>query len=110
MTAGQLIFAYVSINAMLLLLPFIFTFSLGWGLIVTTRIMLLREYFGRGNFGKILGFFFGVIMVGVLTGPPVAGWVFDTWSSYQGAWLAFSIITLVGAALVFTMPTMTVKY
>ena len=107
MTAGILIFGYISTGMMWLIVPFVITFSLGWGCSVTSRLSLMRESFGRANFGKIMGFISGMMMLGHVTGAPIAGWVYDTWGSYQGAWLAFSILTLAGAALVFTLPVTT---
>ncbi|MFC1941346.1 MFS transporter, partial [Chloroflexota bacterium] len=91
-------------GAVWLLVPFVITFSLGWGSSITTRIALLRQYFGRSNFGTILGFTTGVTMVGNIIAPPLAGWVFDTWGSYQGIWLGTAALTLMGLVLMLTMP------
>ena len=107
MTAGMLIFGYVTTGNMWLLTPFIITFSLGWGFVVTTRIALLRDYFGRGSFGTILGLIMGAMMLGNMLGAPLAGWVFDAWGSYQGAWLGFSAITTTAVFLVLTIPLKT---
>ncbi|MBN2238468.1 MAG: MFS transporter [Dehalococcoidales bacterium] len=105
MTAGIVIFGTVSADAMWLLVPFIITLSLGWGGSVTNRLTLLREYFNRNSFGTVMGFTSGVMMVGHITGAPLAGWVFDTWGSYQWAWFAFGAVALLGALLVFTIPS-----
>jgi MFS family permease len=105
MTIGLFLFAYINDAMMWLLVPFIIVFSLGWGCSVTTRISLLREHFGRSNFGTILGFLSGIMMLGNITGTPIAGWVFDTWGSYKGAWLGFGALTLAGAILAFTSPS-----
>jgi hypothetical protein len=43
-------------------------------------------------------------MAGNIGGTPLAGWVFDTWGNYQGAWLGFGALTLAGAVLVATIP------
>ncbi|MFC2048249.1 MFS transporter [Chloroflexota bacterium] len=102
-TMGMLFFGYAG-EAVWLLVPFVFTFGLGWGSIVTTRIALLRQYFGRSSFGTILGFSVGVSTVGTMAGPPLAGWVFDTWGSYQGIWLGIAALTLMGLVLILTMP------
>jgi predicted MFS family arabinose efflux permease len=110
MTVGILIFGYISTSMMWLIVPFVITFSLGWGCSVTSRLSLMRESFGRASFGKIMGFNSGMMMLGHVTGAPLAGWVYDTWGSYQGAWLSFGILTLAGAAMVFTLPTTTDKY
>jgi sugar phosphate permease len=101
---GVFIFAYISNQIIWLIIPFVITFSIGWGCIVTSRFSLVRESFGRYNFGKIMGFISGILMVGHVTGAPIAGWVYDTWDSYQGAWLVYSAIALLGALLVYTIP------
>ncbi|MBA7604581.1 L-lactate transporter [subsurface metagenome] len=104
MTAGLLLFAFITTGMMWLLVPFIITFSLGWGCSVTSRLSFLREYYGRASFGTILGFTSGIMMMGNITGAPLAGWVFDTWGSYHWVWLAFGAFTLLGAFLVTTIP------
>jgi sugar phosphate permease len=104
MTAGLLFLGNISAGMLWLLVPFIITFSLGWGCSVTSRLGLLRESFGRDSFGKILGFISGMMMLGHVTGAPLAGWVYDNWGSYQGAWLSYGAITLLAAFLVFTIP------
>ncbi|MFC2012125.1 MFS transporter [Chloroflexota bacterium] len=106
MTIGVVIFGLVTAEMMWLIVPFIIALSLGWGGSVTTRITLLREYFGRGSFGTIFGFTSGIMMLGFVTGAPLAGLVFDTWGSYQGAWFGFGALTLAGAVLVFTIPSL----
>jgi MFS family permease len=104
MTAGLFLFGNLTGGMMWLIVPFILIFSLGWGCSVTSRITLLREYFGRGRFGTILGFLSGIMMLGSISGSPLAGWIFDTFGSYKGAWFGFSALTVVGAILVFTIP------
>jgi OFA family oxalate/formate antiporter-like MFS transporter len=104
-TAGLLLFASVAMERMWLLVPFIITFSFGWGCSVTTRLTLQVERFGRGSFGRILGFLSGLMMLGNMSGAPLAGWVFDTWGSYTGAWLAFSAPTIIATILALTIPS-----
>ncbi len=105
MTMGLFLFEYVTDAMLWLLVPFIITFSFGWGCSVTTRISLIREHFGRGNFGSIIGFLSGIMMFGNMTGAPITGWVFDSWGSYKGAWLSFGTLTVAGAVLAFTIPS-----
>ncbi len=66
------------------------------------RAPLIREYFGRDHFGTIFGFSSGILMLGSIIGPPVAGWVFDTWGSYKGIWLAFVALTIFSAIIMVT--------
>jgi MFS family permease len=106
MTAGVFLFGLVDADRMWVLVPFVICLSLGWGGSVTTRITLIREYFGRRSFGTIFGFTSGVMMVGHITGAPLAGWIFDTWQSYRGAWLGYGAFTLLGAFLVSILPSL----
>ncbi len=104
MAIGMLCFGYVAGGVTWLLVPFVIVFSFGWGGSVTARLTLLRKYFGRSSFGTILGFASGVMMVGHIAGAPLAGWVFDTWGSYQGIWFGFTSLALVGLVLALTTP------
>ncbi|MFC1899473.1 MFS transporter [Chloroflexota bacterium] len=104
MTIGLLVFAFVTENSLWLLIPFVITFSFGWGFAVTTRISLLREHFGIGSFGKIFGLMTGIVMLGNMSGAPLAGWIYDTWQNYQGAWLLFCAVTITAIILTFTLP------
>jgi MFS family permease len=104
MTAGSLTLAFITADRMWLVILFVVALSLGWGWSVTTRITLLRDYYGRANFGTILGCTSGVMMLGNMTGSPLAGLVYDTWGSYQGAWLGFAAVTLAGMILVLMLP------
>jgi predicted MFS family arabinose efflux permease len=106
MAIGMLSFGYVARGAIWLLAPFVIVFSFGWGGSVTTRMTLLRKYFGRSNFGTILGFISGVMMAGQISGAPLAGWVFDTWGSYQGIWFSLALLNLIGLGLALTTPSM----
>ena len=69
--------------------------------------VLVREYFGRTRFGITLGLVMGVTSVGQIIGPPLAGWVFDTWGSYQGAWLGLAILVFVATIIMATTPPVT---
>jgi len=104
MSLGLVSFGYVGGGRMWLLVPFLALFGVGWGGCVTMRAALLREYFGAQRFGTIYGFTMGVVMLGNISGPAVAGWAFDRWSSYQGVWLAFAGLALAAAVIVATTP------
>jgi len=90
MTLGLILFGCIPNVGIWLLVPFAIIFGIGWGGIVPIRAALVREYFGRSRYGTILGFVFGVMMVGVIMGAPLAGWAFDTWGTYQGIWFVFA--------------------
>ncbi len=68
------------------------------------RAALLSEYFGRSKFGTILGFMMGMMALGSIVGPLLAGWVFDSWGIYYPAWLAFACLVFVALILMATTP------
>jgi MFS family permease len=104
LTLGLVCFEYTSTGWTGLLVPFLIFFGFGYGGNVTMLAVLLGEYFGRGKLGTIIGFAWGVLMLGNMSGPPIAGAVFDKWGSYQGLWLALAGLTLVGAVIVALTP------
>ncbi|MFC1903440.1 MFS transporter [Chloroflexota bacterium] len=106
---GLLCFEYASASGTWLLIPFLIIFGVGYGGNVPMRVSLQREYFGIGNFGAIHGFQLGIVALGSIAGPPLAGWVFDHWGSYQGTWLIFVVIAILGAGIVMTTPTFSAR-
>jgi MFS family permease len=76
-------------------------FSNGFGGITALRGALLREYYGRHNFGKLMGIMLGFGACGGIVGPTAAGWVFDRMQSYYSVWLAFS--ALIGLAIILIL-------
>lgn len=104
MTVGLLCFSMVKSTSLWLVVPFILVFSLGWGFSVISRITLLRDHYGRASFGAVIGFNSTIMMVGNVSGAPIAGWSYDHFGSYQGAWIAFGLVTLGGMLLALTTP------
>lgn len=107
MCAGLLCLALASPQAIWILTPFLVLFGVGYGGNNTLRASVLREFFGRGNFGAIHGFLLGIIALGSIAGPPMAGWVFDRWASYQPIWFAFAGVAIVATLLALTIPPIT---
>jgi len=98
MGLGLLALCYVKVNAMIYI--FLFLFSNGFGGISVLRGAILREYYGRYNFGKLLGIMMGFGACGGIIGPTTAGWVFDRMQSYYFVWLAFSGLIALAVILI----------
>ncbi len=96
MALGMLALCYIKLTGMIYI--FLFFFSNGFGGIATLRGALLREYYGKKNFGKYLGIMMGFGAFGGIIGPTTAGWVFDMMGSYYFVWLALS--ALIGLAII----------
>jgi OFA family oxalate/formate antiporter-like MFS transporter len=89
-TLGLLCFGYFNSAYLWLIVPFLLLFGIGYGGSNVLRPSLVTNYFGRENFGSIFGLIVGINGLGGIIGPPIAGWVFDTWGSYQSIWLVYA--------------------
>jgi MFS family permease len=96
MGIGLVAFCYVQVKWLVFL--FLLLFPLGLGGSMVLRGVILRDYFGTGSFGAMLGIVSGFASIGAIIGPTLAGWVFDTLRNYQFAWLA--LIGLIALAIV----------
>lgn len=88
---GLLAFSYMHVRWAIV--PFLLLFPIGHGGSMVVRGSILREYFGRDSFGKMIGVIMGSAAVGGIIGPILAGWVFDTVGSYQPIWLVLCGLT-----------------
>ncbi len=107
MFGGLLCFGFASHEAAWALTAFLLLFGTGFGGNNTLRASVIREFFGRDNFGAIHGFVLGIIALGSIAGPPLAGWVFDNWQTYQPIWLAFAGLAAVAVLVAITTPQVT---
>ena len=103
MSVGALFLGFTTDSMLWVLGLFVLMFGIGYGAVVSLRPALLREFFGRSNFGAIFGLVIGINLIGGLAGPPIAGWVFDEFGSYRYIWFAFTGITLVAVLLIITL-------
>jgi MFS family permease len=104
---GLLSFNFISIQEMWLLVPFIMFFGVGTGSIITMRAALVREYYGSSRFGTVYGIMTGIMMLGMMAGPPVVGWIYDKWGSYQNTWFIFAILAIMAIFTLATTPRLT---
>jgi sugar phosphate permease len=98
--AGLLALSYV--QEAWVIFPFLIIFPLSWGSMALNGA-IVREYFGTASFGKILGVMGGIGTIGVVIGPSVAGWTYDTLGSYHPIWLIFAATSVIPVALVLTI-------
>ena len=97
---GVFLLGFATVQRIWLIVAFIIAFGIGWGGAVPMIAGLLKAYFGQQRLGTIIGFAGSVMMVGMMVGAPLAGWVFDKWGRYQPAW--FLLTGVVGlSAIVF---------
>lgn len=79
-------------DALWMLMLFGFVFGALYGGFVALAPTLVTGYYGVGHAGTLLGFVYSSVGFGCLAGPPLAGFLFDLYRSYD-------IPILVGAGL-----------
>ncbi|MCA9824439.1 MAG: MFS transporter [Dehalococcoidia bacterium] len=94
---GLLVLAYAS--AFWMLIVFAVLHGTAWGARGPLMQAIRADYFGRSSFGTIMGFSSMIVMLGMTTGPIVAGIMADVTGSYE---LGFTILAiLAGMGSVF---------
>ena len=106
---GLIFFGYLATAGTWVLVPSLILIGIGYGGPVPMMPALLREYFGRVRLGILLGLVMGTAVLGAMIGPPLAGWVFDKFGSYQGAWFAFAGLILAGMVILLITPSVSNK-
>ncbi len=71
-----------------------------YGGLATMMSAMRAEYFGRRAFATIAGFMGTVMMLGTLSAPVYAGWIFDVTASYRIAFLSFAGLTIAAIFLI----------
>jgi len=101
---GLLLLNYIDAIGIWILVPFVIIFGVGFGGPVPLALSMLLGYFGRARSSTIVGLFMGVVVIGSIVGPPLAGWIFDNFGSYQFAWFAYVGIAIVGMIMLIIAP------
>ena len=65
---------------------------------------MIVYYFGRGNFGSVMGLMMGFCAIGQVLAPPLTGLVWDVMGSYSLAWYIALGIAAVGMLLMWSLP------
>lgn len=101
MGIGLFSFSRIQWGGMVLLFLLIYPPSYGGATVL--RGAILRDYFGRDSFGKMMGILMGSSSIGGIIGPTLAGWVFDSYGTYQSLWLFYSASTSLMILLLLQM-------
>jgi MFS family permease len=97
LSLGFFFFCYVEIPWVMIV--FLLVFPVGFGGTVVLRGAILREYFGRQAFGRLLGIVMGAAAAGGMIGPTLAGFIFDTTGSYYYTWVSLGIASSLSVLL-----------
>jgi len=110
--AAVIVLAYAHSLGMALLFAVLYGFAFGGRgpLLISIR----GDFFGRRSFATIMGMSQTVLMVGTITGPVFAGWVYDVTSSYKLAFLLMAAVNTFAVVLILlarkpSLPSKTIK-
>ncbi len=92
---GLLAFQMVGTFAITGVIVFLALFGVGYGGFNALRPAFARQVFGARQYGTIFGCLVGIGMIGSITGPYIAGKIFDIQGSYQNVWLIFAAVSLI---------------
>ena len=98
--AGLLVFA--NTHSLVQVVVFAVLFGPGYGGVAIMKLTMQGEYFGRRSFGSINGLLSGIHTVGTITGPVLAGLIYDARGSYSLAWLVLGVAILAAVPLLVT--------
>jgi len=90
---GMVLISHATSSSMVMLGSVIH--GLAWGARGPQMAAIRAEYFGRASFGKIMGVSNALIIIGTITGPMIAGYMYDTTGSYQ---LGFDVLAVMSGA------------
>ncbi|MEO8539025.1 MAG: MFS transporter [bacterium] len=92
---GLLILAY-AVNFWMIL-AFVVIHGLAWGWRGPQMTAIRADYFGRSAFGKIMGASNLIIIIGTISGPLIAGLMYDRTGSYRVGFDILATIALCGS-------------
>ena len=68
-----------------------------WGARGPLMQAIRADYFGTSSFGKIMGFSSLITMFGTVTGPILAGFLYDRTGSYTAGFTVIAVLSLLGS-------------
>jgi MFS family permease len=94
-TAGLLLVAYAVVAPMVVAFALLHGFA--WGCRGPLMQAIRADYFGRANYGVIMGWSSLIVMLGTISGPLVAGILGDVTGSYKAGFTVLAVMAGLGS-------------
>ncbi len=94
--AGALLMV-ANATATWMVLVFAVAHGMAWGIRGPLMAAIRADYFGRSDFGKILGASQPIIMIGLTGGPILAGVLADRTGSYESGFTVLAVLAALGS-------------
>ena len=88
-TVGLLLLAYA--ESLWMVVAFTMLHGLAWGTRGPLMMAIRADYFGRTSYGTIMGFSSIIVMIGMMAGPLLAGFLADRTGNYE---VGFTVLAL----------------
>jgi MFS family permease len=99
LTASMLYLQFVTVTTIVLAMPFVALFGIGFGSVIPTRGTLGSMMFGNRSLGSIVGMLQGGSVAAGVLGPIFMAWVFDVTGDYRASiW----VLAVIGALMIPT--------
>jgi MFS family permease len=101
---GLILLTCITPSSTGLLIPAIVLCGIGWGGPATMHPVLLREYFGTGHLGTMIGFSMFIMVIGIVAGPPFTSMIYEHFGDYRTAWFILMGMVAISVILQLTNP------
>jgi MFS family permease len=106
---GVGIFIFINARTISLLYLFVFVYGIGYGGVIPLTFSLRADLFGRRNYATISGISMSLTVIGTVTAPVFAGYLYDVTQSYDLAFYAFMAMIIISGILFLLIPRATRK-
>lgn len=104
LTAGVALLVLVFADQLWMVFVFALAHGTAWGVRGPVLLALRADYFGRRDFGKIMGLSQLVMTTGMMSGPLFAGLMRDITGDFETGFVVLAVIALLGASLIVFSP------
>jgi len=98
------VFIFIQAHTLPLLYLYLVIYGLSYGGVIPLTIALRADLFGRRNFATISGLSMPISMIGTVTAPLIAGYLYDTTKSYSVAFYIFMVMIIISGLLFLIIP------
>jgi MFS family permease len=98
------IFIFINASTLPLLYLFVVVYGLGYGGAIPLTVALRADLFGRTNYATIAGITMSLAMIGTVSAPLFAGYLYDTTQSYSLAFYIFIVMIVLSGVFFLMIP------
>lgn len=101
---GLGILIFINASTMPLLYLFVVVYGLGYGGVIPLTIALRADLFGRQNYATIAGITMSLSVIGTVSAPLLAGYLYDATQSYSLAFYIFTVMIVLSGLFFLMIP------